>query len=175
MAVAVGKIGKNKKSASVERKMRKYLLHQKNKKMEKNSILFLMGLIMFTSCHGLNKNKIEKITIKAVDFSVMTFTSVDCDKFEDYFNQQYKLVTIMDSTMINEFLGIISTLESIDSTYSKYVDTRVKVELYSQNDTSLICLGNLSLKKGGEIYKTPQSLIDFIENLYVSMGAGDKK
>jgi hypothetical protein len=109
-------------------------------------------------------NKIKKIQIESVDFSTMTFLSVECSEFEKYF-KEYRTISITNLKIINEFLRYFGKLEPIDSTYSKAVDTRAKVKLFTEADTSIICIGNLTLHMNENIYKTPQELIDFIENL----------
>lgn len=138
--------------------------------MKKINSLFLVTIISsFIYCQNTrsdaeNMNKIIKIQIKSVDFSVMTFLSVECDRFEEYF-KKHKVYSITDTVMINEFMSHIDKLEPIDSTYSRSVDTRAKIELFSDSDTSIICVGNLSLYMNDNIYKTPQGLIDFIERI----------
>jgi len=143
--------------------------------MKKIGILFFIGLLMGVSCYGINKKKIERISIKAMDFSIITFSTVDCGKFEKSFNYQYKVVAISDSTTLRKFLNIINILEPVDSTYRQTVDTRAKIALYSNTDTTQICVGNLSSWKDGEIYKTPKELVDFIGQLYVPKKGGIKK
>jgi len=107
-------------------------------------------------------SKIEKVQIKSVDFSIMTIISVECDKFEESFDD-YRTVLITDTAIINELLVHIDTLQPIDSTYSKNVNTRAKIDLFLKNDTNTICVGNLTLKMNNDIYKTPRELIDFID------------
>lgn len=138
----------------------------------RNIVMLLLVMIIFSNCQYSNteeasKCDIEKIIIKAVDFSIMTPISIDCDNYEVSFDQQFRIFSITDSITVNRFLKTINNLEVIDSTFSKSVDTRVKVVLYSQRDTSLICIGNLTLtlNNRSDVYKTPQSLIEFVENL----------
>jgi hypothetical protein len=90
--------------------------------------------------------------------------SVECDKFEEYF-KEYRIISITDTAVINDLLNQIDELEPIDSTYSKEIDTRAKIELFFKNDTNTICVGNLTLHMNNNIYKTPQELIDFIEKI----------
>lgn len=138
--------------------------------MKKTNSLFVALIILaFMYSHNTysateNMNKIKKIQIKSVDFSIITFLSVECNKFEEYF-KEYKVSSITDTLAINKFLNQFAKLELIDTTYSKTVDTRAKIELFSNSDTSIICIGNLSLYMNDNIYKTPQGLIDLIEKL----------
>lgn len=90
--------------------------------------------------------------------------SVECDKFEKYF-KEYRIISITDTAVINDLLNQIDEFEPIDSTYSKEIDTRAKIELFFKNDTNTICIGNLTLHMNNNIYKTPQELIDFIEKI----------
>ncbi len=134
-----------------------------------NSLFVVIVFSTFISCQATkNKtesmNKIEKVQIKSVDFSIMTFLSVECDNFEEYF-KEYRQISITDTMVINELLNQMVELEPIDSTYSKSVDTRAKIELFSKNDTNTICVGNLTLCMNNYIYKTPKKLIDFIEKI----------
>jgi hypothetical protein len=134
-----------------------------------NSLFIVLILSTFIYCQDAKKetenmNKIDKVQIKSVDFSIMTFLSVECDKFEEYF-KEYRIISITDTAVINDLLNQIDELEPIDSTYSKEIDTRAKIELFFKNDTNTICVGNLTLHMNNNIYKTPQELIDFIEKI----------
>ena len=137
--------------------------------MRISSLLFVLGILFLQNCHnaeGQDDTRIivNKLTIRAVNFSTMTALNVDCDKFERYFKNQYKQVVITDSDKIKQFLKIVSASVPIDSTYSRSVDTRAKIELNTQSDTSFICVGHLSFFDKGRYYKTPRLLIDFIES-----------
>ncbi len=135
--------------------------------MEKiNGLFIILIFLAFICCQSTkneadNLNEIEKVQIKSVDFSIMTFLSVECDKFEEYFNE-YRIFLITDTAAINELLNQIDEFEPIDSTYNKEIDTRAKINLFSKNDTTTICVGNLTLQVNNNIYKTPQGLVDFI-------------
>jgi hypothetical protein len=134
-----------------------------------NSLLIVLIFSTFIYCQSTkneteNMDKIEKVQIKSVDFSIMTFLSVECDKFEEYF-KEYKIISLTDTAVINELLNKIDEVEPIDSTYSKKIDTRAKIDLFSKNDTNTICVGNLTLHMNNSVYKTPQELIDFIEKI----------
>lgn len=129
----------------------------------------VLVIAIFTYCHNVqNKtgdiNMVKKIEIKSVDFSIMTSLSVECNRFEEYF-KDYKISSITDSLSIKMIMSLFKNLEPIDSTYSKSVDTRAKVELFSSSDTSIICVGNISLYMNEKFYKTPQGLIDIIEKV----------
>lgn len=134
-----------------------------------NSLFVVLIVSTFIYCQNTKSdtgimNKIKKVQIKSVDFSIMTFLTVECDKFEEYF-KEYRIYSFTDTVAINEFLSQIDKLEPIDSTYSKSVDTRAKIELFSDKDTSTICVGNLTVYMFDNIYKTPQGLIDLIEKI----------
>lgn len=137
------------------------------KKIKINSVLIVLMFSNFISCQNSkneneNINKIEKIQIKSVDFSIMTIISIECDKFEESFDN-YRTVLITDTAIINELFVHIDTLQPIDSTYSTNVNTRAKIDLFSKNDTNTICVGNLTLEMNNDIYRTPRRLIGFIE------------
>lgn len=109
--------------------------------------------------------KIEKVVLKQVDFSVMTIISVECEKYEEYFSDQYKIKEIKNSNDVNGLMQHLQTLEPIDSTYSSHVDVRAKVEIYYADNISTICLGNLSIKKDGKIYKNTPEIKEYINRL----------
>jgi hypothetical protein len=133
-----------------------------------NSLLLILAISMLAFCKNASNNKdmnvVEKVVIKSIDFSLMTIISVKCDEYEQYF-KKHKVIIIEDSLGIQNILQQLSNLEPIDSTYSKLVDTRSKIELITSSDTNTICVGNLSLHKDGNLYKTPQRLIDYIDKL----------
>lgn len=134
---------------------------------EINNLLIVLIFSSFINCQSAKKetgdmSKIEKVQIKSVDFSIMTIISVECDKFEESFDD-YRTVLITDKAMIKELLVHIDTLQPIDSTYNENINTRAKINLFKKNDTNTICVGNLTLQMNNDIYKTPRELIDFIE------------
>jgi hypothetical protein len=133
------------------------------------SILVFSIIFVFSSCQNCKNrvddiNKIDKIQIKSVDFSIMTIISVECDKFEEYF-ENYQTVSIVSPNIIRELLTFINELKPIDSTYSKEIDTRAKITLYSKKDIISICMGNLTMRMNNNIYKTPNKLINLIEQI----------
>jgi hypothetical protein len=139
------------------------------------SICLLITLAIFSNCQDLNTkkidpSKIEKMTIQMVDFSIMTIVNVDCDKYEDFFGQNYKSATTSDSVIINKFIKIINLLEPINSNYSKCVDTRVIIKLFARRETFTICIGQLScsISNLNDLYITSNLLLDFIQSLPVS-------
>lgn len=139
------------------------------KKMKKIRIVIIFGILLI-SCSNIRKQdkeecKIEKADIKVVDFSIKTIVSVDYNKYEEYFNKEYKYFSIMDKGELINLSRIIETIEPIDSTYYSNVDTRAIMNLISNKDTTLICVGNLSLSIDGKIFKTPKALISFLEGL----------
>lgn len=130
-----------------------------------NSLLILTLLIsLFANCQ--NRTSIVKVTrvkIRSVNFSLMTIINVNCENFEKYFTD-YKETILTDSIRISTLLSQFNGLERTDSTYSSSIDTRAKIELITSKDTTLICVGNLSLLKDNVHYKTPDSLIELIDN-----------
>lgn len=132
-----------------------------------NLLIVLMFCSSFINCQNYKNetgetSKIEKVQIKSVDFSIMTIISIVCDKFDDSFDD-YRTVLITDTATINELLVHMNTLQPIDSTYSNFVNTRAKLDLYTTNDTTIVCVGNLTTQVNDDIYKTPRGLINFIE------------
>lgn len=107
-----------------------------------NSLFIVLAISTFAYCQNIrndseNMNKIKRIQIESVDFSTMTFLSVECNEFEKYF-KEYRTVSITNPKTINEFLRHLAKLEQIDSAYSKAVDTRAKVKLFAEADTSVM-------------------------------------
>lgn len=130
-----------------------------------NSLLMLTLLIsLFANCQNRTvMDKVTRIKIRSVKFSLMTVISVNCESFEKYFTD-YNETILTDSVQISKLLIQFNGLESIDSTYSTTIDTRAKIELITNSDTTLICVGNLSLLKDHVHYKTPDNLIELIES-----------
>ena len=123
-----------------------------------------MLISLFANCQ--NRTSIVKVTrvkIRSVNFSLMTIINVNCENFEKYFTD-YKETILTDSIRISTLLSQFNGLERTDSTYSSSIDTRAKIELITSKDTTLICVGNLSLLKDNVHYKTPDSLIELIDN-----------
>jgi len=137
--------------------------------MKKIRLLIIFGILLI-SCNNIKKQnkeecQIEKANIKVVDFSIKTIISVDYIKYEEYFNKNYKYFSIIDKGKLINLSKIIETIEPIDSTYCSNVDTRAIINLISNKDTTLICVGNLSLSMNEKIFKTPKALIFFLEGL----------
>ena len=128
-------------------------------------IVFLIGIVFLISCcNSTSKSperNIDRVKIKYVDFfSIMTFLPIDCANFEKEFKNSYNEFEIEDKSAINELLSILNSLDTISNAY---INTRGKIEIYSKEDTLLYCVGDLTLSFQEVSYKTPQSLIDFIE------------
>ncbi len=119
---------------------------------------------MLANCQNTTSllDRVTSVRIKSVDLSLMTVISVNCDNFEGYF-KKYKETFLTDPVKIQKFLMQFSNLEPTDSTYSKNIDTRAKIELITGTDTSYICVGNLSLRLDNVHYKTSDSLRYLIE------------
>lgn len=137
--------------------------------MKKNSLFIFMVVPLFMFCQSVKPDtesvkNIEEIQVQAVDFFTFTIISVDCDKFEEYFSN-ITSKSITNSTVINEFLSHIDKFEPIDSTYSKQINTRAKIHMISKNDTTTICVGYLTLQMNDSLYRTPQFIIDFLEEI----------
>lgn len=125
-------------------------------------VLILANLICCQSVKNESKNidKIGKIQIKSVDFSIMTIISVECNQFEEYFSD-CRTVIITETELINKLIDQLSNLDPMDSNYK--VDIRARIDLFHEDYVDTICVGYLTLRINNEIYKTPQELIDFIE------------
>ena len=123
-----------------------------------------MIVSLFANCQNTSSmDQVNRVEILSVDFSLMTVISVKCENFEYYFTN-YKETILTDSVQIATLLNQFKDLERIDSTYSTSIDTRAKIKLITNNDTILICVGNLSLLKDNVNYKTPDNLIELIDN-----------
>lgn len=138
--------------------------------MRKISILiFCLLSSIYSFCQNKETNtacsdSIKKIQIKAVDFSILTFITVECSNFEMYF-PDYRTLNIEDKQIINKFLGQMKNLEQVSSDYSLSVDTRAVMEIFTETGISTVCIGNLTLYLNGIYYKTPEKLIELIESL----------
>lgn len=128
-----------------------------------------MIFLVIISCHipkndtKKQNNIIEKIQIKATDLGILTIIDINCDKFENAFDDHINYY-ITDTAEINEFMNQITELQPLDSG-NWSVDTRAKIILYSANDTNTICVGLNFLNYNNKFYDTSQWLIDYIENL----------
>lgn len=137
--------------------------------MKINSLLIIMVVPLFVFCQGAKPEtesvkNIEEIQVQSVGFSIFTLISIDCDKFEDSFSK-ITAKSITDTTVIKELLSHIDKFEPIDSTYSKRINTRAKIHMISEKDTTTICVGYLSLQMKDSLYRTPQFIIDFLEEI----------
>ena len=134
-----------------------------------NYLLLIVFLVFFASCQNRDvEKKVISIHVMTVDFSILTIAIVNCDDFEKSF-QNSKQFCFTDSIQINELLHQFADLERTDSTYSKFVDTRAKIEINSNIDTTIVCVGYYSLVRNNVIYKTPEKLIELIEGYRVKI------
>lgn len=130
-------------------------------------LLFFLFPILCLSQKYENCN-VEKIIVKHVGFyNYYTAVDIPCHDFEKAFDHcaDFKVHEIKDSLAIRNFLKQLSNLEPIDSTIYPNIDTRAKIELCSQKDTSIVCLNQFLTIKDGVKYKTSEALRNFIENL----------
>jgi hypothetical protein len=139
------------------------------------NIFNILMILSFTHCQNTQntqRNNINQIKIKSVDFTILSIISVECDNFERYFQECNTFLTT-DTVVINEFLNQLTNMDPIDSSYSTSIDTRAKINLFSDADTNIICVGNLTLYMNGNIYKTPQKLIEKIEGTTILLKNGE--
>lgn len=108
-----------------------------------------------------NPNRVEKIEISYISFWTCTIISVDCDSFDCWFPEKEEQ-SITDTLEINRILGMLENLEVEEDLN---MNTRAKIRLCSQADTSTICVDQFSICKDGKCYKAPTELIDYIKNL----------
>lgn len=111
----------------------------------------------------MGEREVKEILVKQVSFSVLTFTNVECDNFESYFDKQYTSSRITDDKAIKEFTDEISSLE-LDTTNSK-VDTRAKIIIRYNNGTAdTLCVGKFAMLFRGEKVKYNDNLKSLILN-----------
>ena len=130
-------------------------------------ILFFLGAVLLVSCcNSVSKSPeidVDLVKIKYVGFfTIDTFMDIHCENFEWEFEKLYKEYVIEDKNTIAELISIFNNFELLNPAYAG-IDTRAKIEMYSKNDTLLCCIGDLTLFFQNTFYKTPKSLLDFIE------------
>lgn len=131
----------------------------------------LIALLMLSTCSQTpNKNhdnSADKIVVKKVDFSIFTFVSVNCDDFENQFQDEYSVSTLSNDKDMDNFLEIFKDSTPLDSSFNNYlVDTRVKVEIhYNNGNIKNICMGNPAYMMDGIVYENSDKIRKYIENI----------
>lgn len=105
----------------------------------------------------------KKVTIRYIDFEVMTTVNVSCSDFNTAFtfNDNIQSLSITNIRDIERLVGILKNLKLDKNT--KDIDTRVKIELFYQDYTEVICLDRFCVLRGSQIYKMNNRLFRFIE------------
>lgn len=137
--------------------------------MNNINLIWLVAALFF-SCSNkepsagatkMDEREVKEILVKQVSFSILTFTNVECDNFESYFDKQYTSSRITNDKAIKEFTDEISNLE-LDTTNLK-VDTRAKVIiLYNNGTTDTLCVGKFAMLFRGETVKHNDNLQSLI-------------
>ncbi len=110
---------------------------------------------------------IQKVIIKHTSFAILTPISIGCDQFEDYFSSNINTIEINDEEKIQQLFNLLKKIEKIDSNYTEFVDTRAVLEIFNDNEKiEVICLGNLSIRMDGVVYKNNYKIRDFISQLF---------
>lgn len=128
-------------------------------------MLIAISTTIATSCisNHSQKNKVDRVVIKSVDFSILTIADVDCDRFEHAFKEECVEHIIQDSALIDSLLHILYDLKHITLTNWKGFDTRATITLYSHKDTIKYCINDGAILYKDSLYYIPQTLINFIE------------
>ena len=126
---------------------------------------------LFYSVKNITMNKSTTVEIKWVDLDIQTFGSVQCDKYEEIFKGQYKLITRRDKKFISELNIYLKTISKMPP-INHHVDTRYKI-LIKENDTLKvkICGNRFFININGITYKIPLEYIKWLnKNINNSWG-----
>jgi hypothetical protein len=135
------------------------------------SIIFCFFLNTKCTFSQNNKNMedtlIRKVVIKHTSFDILTPISVSCDQYEDYFSSNIKIVEINNEEKFQQLLFLLLNMEHIDKNFAETVDTRAVLEMFKDDDSiEVVCLGNLSIKMDGVLYKNNSKIRNFINQLF---------
>ena len=101
-------------------------------------LIFLKANLLFGQM-----NNIKSISVKYVDFSILTDTHVKCQDFEASFD--YKIIEIKDSLIIKSLMDFTTNLKK--DTISNYLpDSRAKIIIYYRfKREGVICVSNFGI------------------------------
>ena len=103
-----------------------------------NILKILFILLCFIQCS--NKDEIDTIVFKYLEWEIYTFIRVDCDKIETYSEQVFQFELTNPDT-IKSILGFIDELSHIEEMAEP--DVRIKLEIMSKNNIlKKLCIGN---------------------------------
>ncbi len=109
-------------------------------------------------------NMIDRLKIQYVDLSIMTAIRVDCSEFESYFNKSISKQEITSKEFLSSFSEQLSNLKVISEDYNPNPDTRIRLEIISNDNIELVCIGNLVVKYKGESYVNDESFKQLIQS-----------
>ncbi len=130
-------------------------------------ILFVVPIIISCDQKRISNGTFQpdSIKIQYVSLSIMTMFRVDCEKYEELFNERIQHIITHDSNKMKELLFLLNNLQPITLDYPDHTDTRIKFYFYYENDSiTSTCLNNICVEYNGRTYITSDSLLNFLSN-----------
>jgi hypothetical protein len=125
----------------------------------------VLYVIIFTliGCNNQKSETVKKIKLTKVDFAITSIISVDCDRLENYFNEEVETIIIEDQNEIEKIMKVISSLESDTTNYKP--DVRAKLLLhYDNNKIDTICMSDIGILYNGKSYNINKDLVKIVED-----------
>ncbi len=131
-----------------------------------NKIILYFLLILFINCNSGQKENIKRISISFTDWDMESPINVECNDFKEYFKPVIDSMIIVDPKICDDFETKYNTL-NFDNNISRLSNVRIVIEIiYSNNETSSLCIGNndiISIKN--ENYTADSLFIKYIKDL----------
>ncbi|CAN5429431.1 hypothetical protein BH09BAC6_BH09BAC6_11950 [soil metagenome] len=125
------------------------------------TLLLLFMLILAACKSGSTADTITLVTIKHTELGRQTLFKITCDSFDKYF-PDCKVKTLKKKKDIENLVNALHIMKSTGS--DNPLDVRSKIFLVHANKAvDTVCVGVSFLKYNGDMYETPQELLQIIQ------------
>lgn len=123
--------------------------------------VFICLSILCGCISNKSSDKIEKITIKKVNFNIETAISVGCEDFEQYFETKIIEKVFFGEDLTEDLQKIFFKTDFKKSSYIPDVRSKVII-LFSDGRKMTICLSSLGMLIDNEPYDLDNEIFNFV-------------
>jgi hypothetical protein len=126
------------------------------------NLIVLITLVMLSYTY-VKEEKALSVTIKYIDWEILTIIRVDCDQLESY-KEHIRSFEITDKNELNIIENYVKNFQFIESELKP--DVRIKLKICYRNQVKFLCIGkNQVIEFDKKIIKYNQEFVDYIKHL----------
>lgn len=134
--------------------------------MKKIKIYFLLFSVVYFSSCSKPLSQTQKIEVRYVNIETFTSISVECEKFEDYFESGVK-TQVLDTKQTQIFISEFNSFIKRANKYKVgYPDVRFQAFISNGNKKVITaCIGNNLTSFDGIVYINDDRFRDFVQSV----------